>query len=738
MSESALTAVRHRSAELAPSERRNDDVGVATAQVAGTQCVARVPGAARSAKIQDRHLERLAIVYVRQSSPQQVVEHRESRARQYALADPAVTLGWLRSRVLVIDEDQGQSGRSAEQRLGFQRLLAELTMDPVGIVLGLEMSRLARSSKDWHHLLEICALFGVLLGDQDGWYDPNDSNDRLLLGLKGTMSEVELFTMRNRLERGKLNKAQRGELFLSVPVGYVKLPSGPIALEPDEQARGVVQLILDKLVEIGSLYGVFRYLAQHRIRIGFRLRQGPRRGELEWRRPTLLTVSAILKHPIYAGAYVFGRRPRDPKQRAMGRKSGSWVAMDKWKVLIHGCLPAYITWEPYLANQQRLHQNRTRPTTAGCARRGSALLSGRLVCGTCGRRLRPTYAARHTPHYSCVRHLLEGHEQTCYGLSAGPIDALVIQQVLRALEPAALELSLPAVASVEQQRARLNEHWKQNLERVRYDVQRAERQYQLVDPENRLVARTLEQRGEETLRHQRQLEDDDDRFLREQPASLTDDERTRIRTLAEDIPTLWKAPGTTHADRKEVIRCLVERVVAQVRPDSEYVDVTIAWQGGFTSQHEIVRPVRLYTQLRDYERLLNRIAELRRAGRTAVSIAARLNDEGFMPPKRCGPFIPETVRGLMARRGLKHERAGERLAADEWWLSDLARRLKLSGPKLRDWACRGWVHARQTPAQKLWVLWADEEELRRLAALKGRSTRGANTYPERLTSPKTR
>lgn len=255
-----------------------------------------------SAKIRDLHLDKLAIVYVRQASPQQVLENRESTARQYALAEYAQVSGWPGERVLVIDEDHGQSGVRAENRSGYQRLLTEVTLGHVGIVLGLEMSRLARSSKDWHHLLELCALFGALLADQDGVYDPGDPNDRMLLGLKGTMSEVELHTPRNRLDRGRLNKAQRGEMFHGVPMGYVLLPNGAVAFDPDEQARSVVQLVFDKFDEIGTTYGLRHDLVRHGIALPVRLRTGPKKGELEWRRPSLPTPCQLLHHPSYAGA----------------------------------------------------------------------------------------------------------------------------------------------------------------------------------------------------------------------------------------------------------------------------------------------------------------------------------------------------------------------------------------------------------------------------------------------------
>src|SRR4051795_10842093 len=277
----------------------------------------------RSPKIRDRHLDLLAVVYVRQSSPQQVLDHKESRERQYELVDHALALGWPRARVLVIDDDQGRSAKEADRRQGFQRLLAEVSMDHVGLVLGLEMSRLSRTSREWHHLLEVCALFGTLLADQDGVYDPSDTNDRLLLGLKGTISEFELITMRNRLERGRLHKAQRGELFHNVPTGYVKLSTERVEMDPDEQVRDIIRLIFDKYDEIGTAWGVFHYLIRNNIRLGFRPFYGPNRGNLEWRRPNLLTIFQILRNPIYAGAYAYGRRPHKRVRTVTGEHTGA-------------------------------------------------------------------------------------------------------------------------------------------------------------------------------------------------------------------------------------------------------------------------------------------------------------------------------------------------------------------------------------------------------------------------------
>jgi DNA invertase Pin-like site-specific DNA recombinase len=698
-------------------------------------------GVLRSSKILDIHLDRIAIVYVRQSDPQQVLNNRESRERQYALADHAVGLGWPRDRVVVIDDDQGQSGRTADQRGGFQRLLAEVTMEHVGLILGIEMSRIARNNKDWHNLLEMCAIFGTILGDEDGVYDPQDTNDRLLLGLKGTISEFELVTMRNRLERGRLHKAQRGELFHHVPWGYVKLTPDRVEMDPDEQVREVIRLIFDKYAELGTAWGVFHYLVRNNIRLGIRPFQGPNRGNLEWRRPTMVSVRQVLLHPMYAGAYAFGRRPHRRVRTATGEctRAGNWVPMEQWKVLKLDCLPAYITWERYLKNQECLRQHRSDPDSKGSPRDGSALLAGIIVCGNCGRRLKTDYRAHEKSYYRCARHLYEATEQTCFSLQASSVDDLVTQQVLRALEPAALELSCRALEDVQRDRDRLDKHWKQRLERARYEAEDAERRYRAVDPENRLVARSLEQRWEETLRAERQVRDEYDRFLREQPPQLSPEERARIAGLASDLPALWHAAGTTYRDRKEIVRHMVERVVVHVKNDSEYVGVSIHWQGGFASQHEVVRVVRSYEQLRDFEKLMDRVATLHQAGHTSGQIAETLNREGFIPPKRRGEFSPGLVRELLVRRGLANDKTYvEPLGAHEWWLPKLAAEIPVSAGKLADWTRRGWLHSRRTPPQWLWVLWADEQEVKRLRKLAALSRRGVVEYPPELTTPKER
>jgi DNA invertase Pin-like site-specific DNA recombinase len=692
-------------------------------------------------KILARHYAKLAVVYVRQSSLQQVLENRESTARQYALHDYAIALGWPATRVLIIDEDQGQSGASAQNRPGFQRLLAEVTMNHAGLVLGLEMSRLARSSKDWHHLLEVCALFGTLLADQEGVYDASDRNDRLLLGLKGTMSEVELHTMRQRLERGRLHKAQRGAMFHGVPMGYVLLATDEVAKDPDAQARAVIELRFEQFDRLGSLYGLFHYLVRQHIWLPIRARTGPQKGQLQWRRPSLATLAQVLHHPIYAGAYAYGRRPIGPPRVYAGRPAHSrkWVPMDQWAVLLQDRLPAYITWEHYLRNQARLTQNQSAPDTMGAPREGVALLAGLVVCGLCGRRMHVSYRRTHQPYYHCPRHYVEATEPRCPGLQATVLDGCVAQQVLRALEPAALELSRQARHEVERERARLDQHWQHQVQRARYDVDLAERRYQAVDPAHRLVAATLEQRWEEALRHARHLQEAYERFLRETPPTLQDEEWARLAAVAADIPALWQAEGTTNRDRQAIMRCLVDSVVAHIQRDSEYVQVAIAWMGGAQSQHEVLRPVRTYAQLRDVDTLMRRIRELRMGGATTAQIAMALNTEGFVPPKRYRPFSKELVCQLLERQGLGDERrVATLLGPDEWWLGDLARTLQMSPMNLREWVVRGWLHARKSPAQGLWIVWANREERARLGQLLTQSQRGAHAYPASWTTPQPR
>src|SRR5579859_2957424 len=369
-----------------------------------------------SGKVNDSHRCRRAIVYVRQSTMQQVLEHRESADRQYGLVHRAVHLGWLQNQVDIIDEDQGLTAATAEGRSGFQRLLIEVSLDHVGIILGLEMSRLARSNKDWHQLLEVCAVFGTLLADQDGVYDPNNHNDRLLLGLKGTISEAELHVLRSRMAEGLKNKARRGEVFNHPPMGYVRLPSGKFGLDPDQEVQGVIRLLFDQFERQGSMHGLLRYLVHHHIKMPIRPHHGPNRGELEWRRPNRETLQNLLHHPIYAGYYRWGHRTTDPRKKVPGRPAtGRTIRAAKdCPVLLEGRCPAYITAQRYWHNQERLAANRARAESQGAARHGPSLLAGLLVCGRCGQRMTVSYSnAGRCLRYNCSRAFSNYAEPLC-------------------------------------------------------------------------------------------------------------------------------------------------------------------------------------------------------------------------------------------------------------------------------------------------------------------------------------
>jgi DNA invertase Pin-like site-specific DNA recombinase len=698
-------------------------------------------GLRATSKIRDRHHDRLAMVYVRQSSPQQVLENRESRERQYALAQFAQRLGWPAERVVIVDEDQGRSGKSAADRSGFQRLMTEVSLNHVGIVLGLELSRLSRSSKDWHQLVDVCAIFDTLLCDQDGVYDALDSNDRLLLGMKGAMSEFELVALRNRLLRGSRNKAERGELFLAVPLGYLKTSSGEIVQEPDEQARGMIRLVFEKFEELGSAYAVFRHLVVHDLRLGFRRRGGGRIGDLEWKPASPNRVLSILRHPIYAGAYAYGLHRAGTRNPSTGRtEGGKWfVPPEELPVLLRDRLPAYISWDRYLANQERLRQNRSLHEARGVPRRGAALLQGLVVCGKCDLRMATRYKTDKRPSYYCGEHPRSPLEEYCGHIAAATLDDLVAREVLRGLEPAALELSLRAIEDVERERKRLHDQWRQTLERARQDVARAERQYQAAEPENRLVARTLEARWEEALKRQRQAEENHHRFLSRLPATLSVADRQRIRSLSGSVGTLWNAPATSASDRKEIIRCIVDRVIVVADKSTELNEVTIVWSGGFTTNHQVARPVGRYEQLKDYRRLAERVAHLHGQGLHLAQIAERLNDEGFVPPRRRGAFTEGGIGTLVRDLGLVGELFRDGLVGkDEWWIPDLSRKLGVIPEKVHYWVKQEWVHARRTPSGKHLIVWADKDELRRLRRLaKRKNSWIAARYPE-LVIPKSR
>jgi DNA invertase Pin-like site-specific DNA recombinase len=693
----------------------------------------------------------MAIVYVRQSTQHQVLEHRESTARQYALADRAVALGWPATAVEVIDEDQGRSGSSAEGRRGFQRLLAAVSADRVGIILGLEMSRLARSCKDWHALLELCAIYRTLLADADGLYDPSQYNDRLLLGLKGTMSEAELHILKSRLQQGMWNKAERGEVLNHPPIGYVRTPAGDFVIDPDEQVQSVVRIVFDQFTRRGSVNGLLRWLAHHDVKLPVRPHFGMNRGELEWRRANRVTLLGMLRHPIYAGAYRWGHRELDPRKKVPGRPTTgrTFKAHDECRVLIRDRFPAYVTWDEFENNQQKLEENSSLSKLLSAPRHGPSVLAGLVVCGRCGRRMLVGYnntggaSKTKTLRYSCLRDAIDYGEEKCQSLSGAALESLVVERLLQVVSPASLELSLAATEDIERQRKQLDDHWQQRLARSCYEVEQARRQYAAVDPDHRLVARELERRWDEALRADDRLQADYARFQQDSPKQLSQHERAQIQALAEDLPALWRADSTTPEDRQTIARLLLEQVTVTVEGNTDRVDVELRWAGGFVSRHTLSRPVQTYEQLSNYDELITRIDTLRGEHKTLADIAAKLNAEGFHPPKRSRQFTPAILSRFLRERGVRigplprSVSDNGHLQADEWWLADLAAELAMPTATLHRWQRVGWVTSRKvTEAGGRWAIYADADELVRLHRLRDAPRGWPQPYPTELITPK--
>jgi len=678
-------------------------------------------------KIQPYHQERLAIVYIRQSTIQQIERHSESTQLQYALVEKASALGWSKEQVVVIDDDLGRSGSTAEGRPGFQRLVAEVSLDRVGLILGIEISRLARSCKDWYQLLEVCALFRTLIADTDGIYDPTSYNDRLLLGLKGTMSEAELHVIKQRMVAGKKAKAKRGELGMLLPVGYVKHLSGEVMKDPDEQAQTVVALLFDLFERFSTINAVLKYLVTYNLKIPHRERSGLEKGELVWRRPNRPTLNNLFHNPIYAGAYVYGRRPTDPRRKQPGRRStGRRVAKPgEWEVFIKDKVPAYITWEQYERNLRQLASNSAQGI--GVAREGSSLLAGLLICGRCGLRMATYYCNNGNKfRYSCTRMASDYGEPVCQSLLGHPLDDVLSQHLLEAMKPSSLEISLQVAADIEKERKGLMSHWEKQLERAHYEVERAHRQYNAAEPENRLVVRTLEKRWEEALAVEEKLKREYSRFLDEQPSVLTEAEREAIQQLASDIPGLWSASTTTAKERQEILRLLIERVIVRVEGSSEKVGVEIHWCGGHKTQTSLVRPVAKLEQLSYYHQLLERAKTLSQGTMKLAEIAEQLNQEGFRPAKRQVKFNANMVRSLLLKAGIKSSKITKaehvKRQVDEWTFRELSQKLNVPEPTLYAWMRKGQLKVRRDKEiyNGLWLIHADREELKRLQEIRNR------------------
>jgi hypothetical protein len=544
-----------------------------------------------------------------------------------------------------------------------------------------------------------------------------------------------------------LNKARRGDLYMLPPVGYMKLPAGRFALDPDEQAQSVIRLIFDEFDRWGSIRGVLRYLQVNDIKLPIRPHKGPNQGLLEWRRARRAAVHTALTHPLYAGIYCYGRRQTDPRRKKPGRRETGRIVVEpeNYHALIPEHCPAYITQERYERNQRIIQQNRILISSKGPAREGPALLGGIVFCARCQRRMGVHYSgAGQRLRYACLTGRQDADTPRCQSLSGRVLDELVTEKILLALRPAALEVSLQAADDLKQECQRLDQDWRQRLERCRYEADRAQRQYQAVEPENRLVARELERQWEQVLQQVETLERDYARFRQTHPATLSDEQRDLIRSLSENLPALWQASTASASDRQRIVRLLIERVVVYVHDSSEHVDVALHWSGGFASRHELLRPVLRYAQRGDYDRMVDRIEELRRRGLTFTEMAEHLNREGFRPAQRAEKFHKDIVcrifrklrkQRLSAREITRQELLGE----NEWFALSLAAQLQLPKNTLLHWVRRGWVHVtRQLPGYRgRKICWADADEIDRLSRLRGTPRNWWDfPLPAELTTPK--
>jgi DNA invertase Pin-like site-specific DNA recombinase/predicted DNA-binding transcriptional regulator AlpA/uncharacterized protein YndB with AHSA1/START domain len=538
-------------------------------------------------KIKPSHTQRAAYVYVRQSTPGQVEHNRESTARQYALADRACQLGWTKDQVVIVDEDLGLSGSSTDKRSGFVRLTSDVALARVGIVLGLEVSRLARNNADWYRLLELCGVTDTLIGDNDGVYHPALFNDRLLLGMKGTMSEAELHIIRARLDGGIRNKAARGELRRGLPVGFVwGEQDGEVLFHPDEAVTGSIRTVFERFAEFGSARRVWLWFRSEGLSFPLQTTPAGQPGPIRWVTPTYTALHHILTNPVYAGAYTYGKTKyeRYVDEHGAVRKRIRHLPMDQWSVLIQDHHPGFIDWATFQANQARLDSH-IRPKahqSGGAVREGSALLQGIATCGHCGRRLHVHYSGRNSaPGYHCAgKNIVEGRGQYCLTIGGLAIEQAVANAFLEAVTPAAVEATMLSVQQIEANHDAALSQWRLEVERARYEAERVERRYRAVEPENRLVARGLETEWENRLRDLAAAETELRRREQQRPTSIGTEQLKRIQTLGSDIRQVWTAPTITDRDRKELLRTLLEEVIFDLKRAEGKAHLTLRWRGG--------------------------------------------------------------------------------------------------------------------------------------------------------------
>jgi DNA invertase Pin-like site-specific DNA recombinase len=674
-------------------------------------------------KVSSSHLERAALVYLRQSSMAQVRENTESTARQYALVEEAVRLGWARQEVEVIDADLGLSGRSAEHRTGFKDLMGRVCMSEVGAIFGLEISRFARSSADLSRLLELARLTDTLVVDADGVYDLSDFNDRMLLGLKNQWSEAELHYLASRLQGAKRAAAERGELRFPLPVGFVYDDEGNTEVDPDAEVQAAVRDLFAAFRAGGSAYQVVSAFKGRRFPL--RAYGGVWAGQLRWGRLTHSRVLGVLANPSYAGTYVFGRYSsrRVVEPDGTVRSKIVELAREKWPVVIHGHHPGYITWDDYLANQARVAANLTN-AGARPPREGQALCQGIITCGSCGRTMGTRYHWDGQAAYECnARRLDQMATPTCRSITAVTVDDAVAERLLGALNPEEVAFALAAADEVADRRASRSRAAELAVERARYEADRAERAFHGCEPENRLVARNLESRWEERLVA---LAEAEEALAATQLAAPPLPSRAELEALTGDVASLWHAPTTSPRDRKRLLRTLVADVTLLPEPDFSKARIGIRWHTGAADEVVVARRTRVVERRRTHPAAVDLARQLWQLSNGEV--ARRLNQEGYTTGVGRA-FDCDAVASLRHYHDIPRPQL---LHDGELTVAEVAKLLGVDNGTVIYWVNRGWLPARRGLNHQWCIRFDPETE----AACRDRVARSAHIHQPDTTGPK--